>query len=286
MTVVTLVCQEAARRALQGERPALEAEVTLAEERASAAREAAAEPQRLITHLERELAQCQQYAADIEASAGHDASVASRIRYRADRLAIEAETQETAQQLQDAHRAAEPALNALRQATTDLARTKADLASLNAAIAEPWATERGRNTDAYRVFSLRSGLWAESDGPVARGIVDTYLRRGYGAQLERNAIKAYLAGDPRARSAGDVKHFGDHTLINTGDVPVVAHGAAQPGWDSNRPPVPQQAPTGEQVMSGARTGVGQMPASTVTKARTASVDYDVELPSAIRKAYR
>lgn len=286
MTVVLAVTQEAARRTLQAERPALEAEVTLAEQRASEALTAAEPGRETVARLEAELEACQQRAAELQAASDDD-DLSVRLDARTWRLAVEQETEALQGRLQRAHRAADPAANTLRQAENDLNRARAELASLDAAIELPFAHPRGQATEAHRVYSLRTGLWAESDGETARSIVDDYLRRsGYGADLERNAIRAYLAGDPRARSAGDVKHFADHTLINTGEVPVVAHGAAQPGSLDGRPPVPTQAPSGAEISQGARAG--QWPAqqaSSVTKAAE-PIEQVWQIPSAISRVWR
>ena len=280
MTVVTLVCQEAARRALQGERPALEAEVTLTEQRVSEALTAVRPGRELAARLQGELEACQRHAAGLQAASDDD-DVAARIRARSDRAAVAEESEAIRLRLESAHRAAEPAENAARQADHDLARTRADLASLDRGIKEPWATERGRDTAAYRVLALRTGLWAESDGPTARAIVDSYLRRGYGAQLERNAIAAYQAG--QVRDAGDTKTWPNgQALINTGDVPVVVNGQAQPGDLAGVGPVQTSWPSGADASAGLRTAAGQVPPS-VTKAASQEPGW---IPSAIARLYR
>ena len=44
-----------------------------------------------------------------------------------------------------------------------------------------------------------------------------------------------------------------------GGVPIVAHGAAQPGDMANVPPVPTSAPSGADASAGLRSGASQGP---------------------------
>jgi len=283
--MVLEVTQAAAGRILQAERPAAEREVTQAEERASEARTAALPGQQAVAHLEGELAGCEQKAAELQA-ARDDEDLAVRLNARALKVAVEQETEALRARLQEAARANDPLNDVCRQAEHDLKRAQAHLADLNAAIELPFAHPRGQATEAHRVYSLRTGLWSESDGPTARAIVDAYLRRTkYGEQIERRAIAAYLDGDPATRSAGGVKTFTDgRALINTGDVPIVVNGRAAPGDLAGVPPVPTTAPSGADIMSGMRNAAGQMPSpATVTK--TANIEQEWQLPSAIRRAY-
>ena len=287
MMVITTVCQEAARRTLQAERPALEAEVTLAEHRTAEARSATRPGAELVARLQSELNECQKRGAEL-VTAADDEDLAVRLQARAMKNAVADETEAVHARLQEAAHANDPLNDVLRQAENDLRAARADLASLDAAITEPFAHQRGMGTEAFRVFSLRTGLWHESDGPIGRGIVDSYLRRtGYGETIERRAIAAYIAGDPAARQAGDTKTWADGTsLIRTQDgPPIVMNGRARPEDLAAAPPVPSPAPSGADAMAGMRNAAGQMPPpATVTKA--ASVEQEWQLPSAIRRMYR
>ena len=285
MTVITAVTQEAARRALQAEREPLDAEVRDTAQRAAEALSAAEPGREIVARLSAELAACEQRAAELVAAADDD-DLSVRLDARTWRLAVEQETTALRDRLQVAARANDPHNDAVRHADHEHARAVAQLASLDKAIADPWATERGRNTDAYRVFSLRTGLWAESDGPVSRSIVDTYLRRGYGAKLQRDAIAAFQAG--QVPSAGEVKHFPDGSAyIPSADGPGIhVQGRARPeDLAAARPADTSPAPSGADVMGGLRTGAGQLPApATVTK--SSSQEWKVEIPSAIRRVWR
>jgi hypothetical protein len=288
LAITLQVTQAAAARTLEAERPALATQVAQAETRAAEAVTAARPGYEAVGHLQDELAACQQRGNELQA-AGDDENLDVRIDARTRILAVAAETASVQQRLTEAHRIADPYNDVSKQADHDLNRARRQLAELDHAIKYPFITDRGQGTEAWRTYLLRTGMWNDQDSPVSRAIVDAYLRRtGYGETLERNAIRAYLAGDPRARSAGDVKHFGDHTLINTGEVPVVAHGQAQPGDLDGASPVQTSWPSGADADAGLRSGAAQgPPPATITKtARADPSELQVTIPSAIERLYR
>lgn len=287
--IVFRVCSAAAGRVLAAERPAVQDRVTELEEWAAEARTALEPMQAIVTRLQDELAECRRRAEGVKLAAD-DESLTVRLEARSLRVAIEEETRAIEARLQVAMHDADPYHLAARDADRELTAATRELADLDQALEMPFIHWRGQVTGAYEVYALRTGLWHDIGGNIARRIMKPALAdTGYGREIEENALKAYAAGDPAARNvAGDVKHFGDgNALINSPDgVPLVVHGAATPEGLAAAPVVPRgPAPSAVDIAAGMHSGAGWPQQQAVTKARN-SVDQDWPLPEAIRRVWR
>ena len=285
LAIVLQVCQGAARRTLEAERPAADAYVAWTAERAAERRTAAQPGNEVVAALQAELDDAVAYGAGLQAAAGTD-DVRARIRARAERASADAVMEEIRARITDAQRRSDPYTDAARQAEQDHQRARADLDDLDHAIRFPFITNRGQATPAWSTYLRRTGMVFDQDSPAARTIIRGFLERtGMGAELEGHAIAAYLAGDPAARAAGDTKTWagGITSLVRNADgPPVVMNGRATPEQmtSPDRPPVPAAAPSGAEVSGGLRTAAGQLP-PTVTKAATEPIEQQWVIPSAI-----
>jgi len=94
-------------------------------------------------------------------------------------------------------------------------RTAALSAEAAEAIESPLSHPLGEATTAYQSFLVHSGLWlSDPKSALARSLLLELMGpSGVGAQVQKDAIAAYLAGDPAALAAGGVDRLPDGTTV-------------------------------------------------------------------------
>ncbi len=256
------VCSNAAVRVLKAQRPSLQQRVTHTETILTEARAALEGPQAVVDKLSAELAECQRRGEEVKL-ASDDESLTVRLEARSLKLAIEEETASLRERVTLATRVTDPLVVAVTAADREVKIARARLTEHDQAAEFPFVSDIGKATGGYMRFMLATGSWFHSTGPEARAIVLEALRlTGIGAEVERNAIGAYISGDPAARSIGtSTKRWPDGTtLIHTpGGADIVTTGRATAADLSAAPAVPWGTGPGAgaaEVITGIRTGFG------------------------------
>jgi hypothetical protein len=215
---------------------------------------------------------CRRRAGEIQL-AHEDESLVVRLEARSLKLAVEQETVSLEERLKIAVRVTDPLVVAVTAAEREVSSARGFLGRLIEAIAFPFASPLGKATAPYVRWQLDTGTWFRAGGATSRDIIMEALRQtGIGAQVERNAITAYLAGHPAALEAGgNIKRWGDGTtLTHTPDgVDIVTQGQATREQLAQVPAVPVvPGPPGAEVIAGVRNGAGwpEPAPSAVTKA--------------------
>lgn len=256
--VVLKVCTAAASRVLARRRPELEERLAKAEAEAAAAL-AAAEPARAkVRHLRDELAECQRRAAEVHA-ASEDDDLTTRIEARSLRLALAEELEALAERIQIALTLSEPLEVAVQQADGRLRAVREDYADLEAAVAFPLFTSQGRKTKAWFRAMVASGSWYEDlrSADSREFLMEIALQSGLSDFLQREAIRAHAANDPRTKGvAAETQTLADGTRVLTSPDGrhVVVPGAVDPATLPGHVQVDSQP--GSVVVEGLRAGVG------------------------------
>jgi tetratricopeptide (TPR) repeat protein len=221
----------------------------------AAAREALTEPLATLAGLEAELAECQRRAGNIATVIGDDMDMAARVEARSLRLAFAEEGEHLAAKVTDYRNTAVAPLQAGLRAAEDGETLARQLASyVVEADADPLHHELGRAMPSYALRMARR--WGETiitgnakDPEYAEAIqwLKTALRTsGVGEQVQVDAIQAWLAGDPVARSVNPgTKTWPDGTkLIASPDGPPVVTRRASPAELRALPgkPLPDSTP--------------------------------------------
>lgn len=229
-----------------------------AEVAAVLAERAVAEPTAETDRLRSELAGVSGRAQLASVKAG-SADWSARVDAHAEVAACEQETANLSERLREAQ-----ARLSVARAAANVARREADCAaSLSAeaadALGNPLSHPLARATQAYQSFLIHSGLWmSQPKSATARQLVTDLLGpTGVGGQVQRDAIAAYLAGDPVALAAGGTDTLPDgRTVTRRPGVPSIV----------GRPRM-----SGQQARS-AMDAVPQVPGDAWERARSASRD--------------
>lgn len=195
----------------------------------------------------------------LASAAVSSADVTARLDARVRAAACAEESEHLSALLRDAAARAAAARSEAAAARREAGRTAALSDEAAGAIENPLSSPLGEDTAAYAAFMVRSGMWmSDPRSPVARQLVTEMLGpSGVGAQLQRDAISAYLAGDPAALAAGGTDRLPDGR--------TVTH---RPG----RPPLVSQPRLSGDQAAAAMSAVPQVPGDALSRARSAASD--------------
>lgn len=212
---------------ITGELAAIYAERLTAAVTAEAARVQAeadcAKPEARVERISLEVSEVE-HRARLAASAIASPDVHNRLDARLRAAACQAELESLTAKLNEARADAATARTALRLAELEAERTKAATAEVMQAIENPLTSELGQSTTGYFRWFIGSGMYmSEPKSPITRALIEKMLGpSGIGAQVQKDAINAYLSGDPRALAAGGVDVTSDgHTVIRSPGAPPI-----------------------------------------------------------------
>jgi hypothetical protein len=221
----------------------------------AAAREALTGPLARLAGLEAELAECQRRAANITTVITDDMDMAARVEARSLRLAFAEEGEHLAAKVTEYRNTAVAPLQAGLRAAEDAETLAQQLANyVLEADADPLHHELGQAMPSYALRMARR--WGETviagdkeDPEYGEAVkwLKTALRvSGVGEQVQVDAIQAWLAGDPAARSVNPgTKTWPDGTkLITSPDGPPIVTRRASPAELRALPgkPLPDSTP--------------------------------------------
>ncbi len=165
-------------------------------------------PASVAERISRELAEVESRAAQAAAAVrSHD--VNDRISGRVQVAACEAERESLTAKLNAARGEAASAQTAFRLAELRVKHAYAMATAALDGMHNPLTSPVGQATEAYSRWLADSGMWRNDPTcSTARELVREYLGpSGIGREIQREAIAAYISGDPLALAAGGTDHL-------------------------------------------------------------------------------
>jgi hypothetical protein len=168
-----------------------------------------------LDRLNAGLAEVQRRAGDAANLAESADGLDERLHGRITRAACAEESSELRARIAEAERDAGPFRAAVATASRELSVTQGLVSHYEDGLADPFGSDAGRSTSGYYLAQLLSGGWKDSPrSAVSRSIIwDVVGPSGVAAELQRDAIVAYISGDPAARDLGEVQRLESGTTL-------------------------------------------------------------------------
>ena len=256
--IIREACEDLARPRLRARIPAAQRAVSSAGKRLAEVKGRAKTVEASLRKTEADLSEARAQLA--ACAVNDDDELEARTAARVQGAALAEEAESLTLKLERVRQVAAPHLAARAEAEAALARAKTELATLTEAIDEPFTAKAGREDAAFEMY-VRCGGWEDyPDSDAARRVlVDALKETGLYAELIREAVTKWLAGDMEVRKLSRVLRDDDqvHLELLPDGTPVAfdVRGRSRERFAGQHAAAPEQAPSMGEIAQGAYGGL-------------------------------